>query len=303
MFVKARPSYSAGKDHVNCPLSQGKRASFALRLGFTLVELLVVMAVLAIIAALLLPALSQAKQEAYSTKCKNNLHEMGLAMMMYVDDDAARFPFYCNPLSDTGLPKWQDDLARYSPLYWTNSPYHCPGYIGAISTSETNFTWAGTWAGSYAYNCWGASPMLSQIEFSMSIAHSGFGFGMSTMGPAISEAQLADPSEMIAISDSAARFSDLVPPPTGGRFGPINNGPSLFNVDANDGWPAINTEDPFATIVQKPPQHGRNFNVLFCDGHVAQMKVVDLVQCSKSAALWNYDHQPHPEGWGTFAWP
>src|SRR5271166_4275484 len=100
--------------------------------GFTLVELLVVIAVIAILAALLLPALSQAKQQAYSTKCKSNLHQTGLALKMYVGDSRGQFPFYCDPL---GGDKWQDDLANYSPLYWTNNSYHCPKYMGAIATS------------------------------------------------------------------------------------------------------------------------------------------------------------------------
>src|SRR6266571_7115543 len=54
--------------------------------GFTLVELLVVIAVIAILAALLLPALSRAKSSAKSAACKSNLRQQGLALIMYVDD-------------------------------------------------------------------------------------------------------------------------------------------------------------------------------------------------------------------------
>src|SRR6266571_537526 len=56
------------------------------RPGFTLVELLVVIAVIGILAALLLRTLSRAKSSAKSAACKNNLRQQGLALTMYVDD-------------------------------------------------------------------------------------------------------------------------------------------------------------------------------------------------------------------------
>ena len=60
--------------------------------GFTLIELLVVIAIIAILAAMLLPALSAARERAQGLVCLNNTHQLALAWDLYADDHNGELP-------------------------------------------------------------------------------------------------------------------------------------------------------------------------------------------------------------------
>lgn len=85
------------------PLARGPRPARAH--GFTLVELLVVIAIIAVLAALLLPALSKARERGRRAVCANNLRQIGLAFHLYLEDHDEYFPCADDPVST-------------SPVYW-----------------------------------------------------------------------------------------------------------------------------------------------------------------------------------------
>lgn len=127
------------------------RSSVRGRAGaFTLVEMLVIIAAIAVLASMLLPAFTRGKARAHQVRCNSNLRQLNLALGAYRDDNNTEFP----PLETQilNIPGsrfwfWADNLESYCSTALRNRGMHCPAYRGAITH------WS---AWSYGYNAWGS---------------------------------------------------------------------------------------------------------------------------------------------------
>jgi prepilin-type N-terminal cleavage/methylation domain-containing protein/prepilin-type processing-associated H-X9-DG protein len=268
--------------------------------AFTLAELLVVIAIIGVLAALLLPALSMGKSQALSTTCSNHLRQMGLALQMYVNESGNKYPYY-NGLADHSLDaavgpqntsRWWAKLSPYYPLKWTDVKYHCPGYHGIIAgldfTNSNPLAHVGPPFGSYAYNANGVSmpgfgkPYDPDLGLGYLPSAAKLNGSLEWGRDSVPDHRIVAPSEMLAIGES--RFLNEAVNQSPGGIDEMRCG--LLN------WIGINW-----SLLFDPARHGKNYNSLYCDGHVKAMNPWVLFNPTNTAALWNSDHQPHPELW------
>ena len=95
------------------------------RPGFTLVELLVVIGIIALLVAILLPALNRAREQSNRTKCLANLHSIGQAMYLYANGQRDKLP-NSNPATSYDYTLGGRALLELAQNYATPGIFHCP---------------------------------------------------------------------------------------------------------------------------------------------------------------------------------
>ena len=293
---------NVGHERINKPTNNADSRSGR---GFTLVELLLVIAVIAVLAALLLPALARAKASAKSAACKSNLRQLGIALTMYVSDyqkyPGPIMPEDGGPLEPVGPREgWSGPLNAYLPGEgWPNPNVLLDGGDTRAHRQQCVFTcpavprqwqWAlpgrpnGGWAyvSSYGYNIKGTGRIPANVQ-DLGLGprrvgtHAQYGHPGTILWTA--ESQVCAPSELIAVGDGYAE--------------------GMYNANF------LLPEDPWS------PQfsylgtiHTAGANIVFCDGHVEYGKKKQWVKPTEAARKrWNNDNQPHPETWRTSVSP
>lgn len=121
-----------------CAAANPSRRTFVNLHAFTLIELLVVIAIIAVLAAMLLPALSKAKQKANSISCLNSLRQIGLFMQLYTDDSQDVFPAHKDNDLAGGIDWWGPMVVTYGG--GKSNLFRCPGIKGP--KEHGGFDWA-----------------------------------------------------------------------------------------------------------------------------------------------------------------
>jgi prepilin-type processing-associated H-X9-DG protein len=239
-----------------------------------MVELLVVIAIIAILAVLLLAMASQVKGKAQRIQCANNLHQLGIALNGFVQENHA-YPLYVNVDISKG---------SYSEHYKTWAEALSYEELG-IPKSETPFFTNGVWnCPSARWNKNQASVNTMDIWFSCGYNFLGLnspgkneatGLGGRTtpiygpLAPPVGETEVITPSDMIAIGD----------------------GFDGNTVIQRASWPDAQKYSNTSA------RHQGKANVVFCDGHVESPTLQFLFEDTSDDALirWNRDHQRHRE--------
>ncbi len=251
--------------------------------GLTLVELLVVVAVLAILAALAFPAIQRGKGTANATHCKNNLKQIGIGLSQFVLD-TGDYPLDLN----TELPEKYPDHGRT----WETSVKRSGGFpeivnIGAAgdvfrcrSAIRPAYLPSDSSQGyvSYGYNSHGI--VGSPTDLPLGLGGKG-GENGAAFAPPVKATEVVKPVEMIAIGDSFFGWRTFI---IDGRYGAIGLRFSLSGIEGE------------TTHALK--RHSGFGNYVFCDGHVEALRLQRLyldVAKSGLARLWNLDNEPHLE--------
>lgn len=243
------------------------------RAAFTLIEVLVVIAVIALLLSILLPSLGQSRKSAKATLCLSNVKQMGTALVFYQNDNKTYYPGHHTQSGPVIV--WPTRLRLYTD--GSHSIFWCPDNDPAFKwvrlvqsgakaeygydlnerrlTNSTGF--------SYGYNDWGVQEFTKpHLGLGGWVGHKDFG--------EVRESKVLFPSEMVCIGDSKSDY---------------NWDTALDPTDVPDAeWPSS--------------RHFGGANIVWADGHGAPHKQRDLVENSLAAKRkWNNDGLPHKEYW------
>jgi prepilin-type processing-associated H-X9-DG protein/prepilin-type N-terminal cleavage/methylation domain-containing protein len=263
---------------MKAPLHLASRPSRGEQGAFTLVELLMCLAVIATLAALVAVAVAHTKVKTNQVRCLGNLRQHGIALAVFLGENNV-YPLEMNPgprFPDHGISLW--DAMRTHGLgpfpadpRAPNSVYFCPSFVEQLKSDNR----LNNLAALYGYNTEGLNGGGN--------TNLPLGLGLnwnpeSQSYQPVNESQVVAPSRMLAMGDGVMGWNNTYQDSAG-----LARQPS--------------TQDHIGSTSRVTRRHGGKLNVLFCDGHVTEESLQFLFNDTSDAALssWNRDNQPHAE--------
>lgn len=235
------------------------------RAGFTLIELLVVISIIAILAGMLIPALSKARSTAMQTSCLNNVRQLTLAWHMYADD------YYYLPENYFFDPSGTINLNAWIRGTMDDNPAYGQVQSGVLDSTNLHTIYTGRlfpYNGSAAiYRCPSDRSVTDGIQRVRSYSINGWMGGRP----------LAGQDQFRAFR----RQSEIISPSPSEAFVFIDE----HEKSINDGWFAVDMMGYIGLVDAPAVRHGGKFNLSFADGHAERWKVVD-------ARTLNWDSLP-----------
>ena len=216
--------------------------------GFTLIELMIVVAIIAILAAILLPALARSKATAQRIKCVSNLHQLGLATQLYWDDNTGQCFRYTGGITNGGQLFW---------FGWME------GTQAAEGTRQFDPTTGALWpylTGRGVELCPALNYALGQFKLKARGAAYGYGYNLHLSVPLtrapVKISALRRPSQTGVFAD-AAQVNTFLPPAS--RSNPLLEEFYYVSTNRNEATAHF--------------RHAQRANVVFADGHVGPKRM------------------------------